>query len=267
MLRGRELPQSKSKELQKAFCKLSLLKARAAAAALQPFGGRHRAARRAGAPAAAQPGSPLPTLSPAPERFLGCFPGFHQRAAARHRRERQGVPQRHPRSSRTDLRPQRRPPPGLSRPLAPAEGRPLRKAMWSRRSPERGSDGSSDPSSPISRLLGASCPRRAASEQGTNSLQLQLPTAARALAAQHRPTARHRCLRSIRVPAATPRRGSERSFLHYVTPRTAVFDGEHRSSQEPNFAITESWDHLSWMGPWSTAADLLLIILTLLDTE
>lgn len=112
MLRGRELPQSKSKELQKAFCKLSLLKARAAAAALQPFGGRHRAARRAGAPAAAQPGSPLPTLSPAPERFLGCFPGFHQRAAARHRRERRGVPQRHPRSSRTDPRPQRRPPRG-----------------------------------------------------------------------------------------------------------------------------------------------------------
>lgn len=158
-------------------------------------------------------------------------------------------------------------PSGLSRPLAPAEGRPLRKAMWSRRSPERGPDGSSDPSSPISRLLGSSCPRRAASEQGTNSLQLQLPTAARALAAQHRPTAQHRCLRSIRVPAATPRRGTERSFLHYVTPRTAVFDGEHRSSQEPNFAITESWDHLSWMGPWSTAADLLLIILTLLDTE
>lgn len=32
----------------------------------------------------------------------------------------------------------------------------------------------------------------------------------------------HRCLRSIRVPTATPRRGTERSFLHYVTPRTAV---------------------------------------------
>lgn len=111
MLRGRgELPQSKSKELHKAFANFPCLKhGFCCPAAIQwpaPSGSE------GWSPCRSPAGLPISRSQPGTGAFPRMFPRFPPEGSGTTPPGHRGVPEQRPRSSRTDPRPQHRPSPG-----------------------------------------------------------------------------------------------------------------------------------------------------------